>query len=210
MRGTPVRVSITKVGGVTEEIHSFRYAVPLVDRQGHTVQIFAYGIDRITADIDNIDVHSVLSLFDDVDAKEVERPRGQVDLLIGYEYAGYHPTRLKAVDHLVVLENRFGKCLGGTHPAIKERTKRVITAAAMIHHVSTCRLDEFLRLESMGVECNPRCGSCRCGKCPIGSKDFTLKEERELALIEQNLKFHGSHWEAEYPWIRDPANLPNN
>ncbi|XP_038055192.1 uncharacterized protein LOC119727399 [Patiria miniata] len=210
LRGTPARVSITKVGGVTEEIDSFRYAVPLVDGQGYTVNIFAYGIDRITADIENIDVHRVPSLFDDVSDTEIERPRGQVDLLIGFEYAGYHPTRLKAVDHLLVLENRFGKCLGGTHPAITEKTRRVIASAAMIHHVSACSLEEFIRLEGMGVDCNPRCCSCRCGKCPIGSKDFTLKEERELALIEQNLTFHGSHWEAKYPWIKDPANLPDN
>ena len=145
-----------------------------------------------------------------VSREQIERPRGQVDLLIGFEYAGYHPIRLQAVDHLLVLENRFGRCLGGTHPAITERTRRILAATAMIHYVSTCSLDQFMTLESMGVECNPRCGNCRCGKCPIGSKDYTLKEERELALIDQNLVFQGSHWEAAYPWIKDPANLPDN
>ena len=57
--------------------------MPLTDKQGHTVQIQAYGIDRITADIDNIDVRSVLSLFKGVSLNDVERQRGQVDLLIG-------------------------------------------------------------------------------------------------------------------------------
>ena len=54
LRGTPIKVSITKVGGVTEEIDRFRYSVPLTDRQGYIVHILAYRIDRITADIENI------------------------------------------------------------------------------------------------------------------------------------------------------------
>jgi hypothetical protein len=47
------------------------------------------------------------------------------------------------------------------------------------------------------------CGSCRCGKCPIGSNDHTLREERELKLIEQKLVFNEEDklWIAEYPWI---------
>ena len=69
--------------------------------------------------------------------------KDQVDLLVGFEYAGLHPTRVKAMDHLLIMENRFGKCLGGTHPTIRETTK-MITAAAMIHHVSTYKIDDFL------------------------------------------------------------------
>ena len=29
---------------------------------------------------------------------------------------------------------------------------------------------EFFQEESIGVECSPRCGGCRCGKCATGSK----------------------------------------
>ncbi len=46
-----------------EEIDSFRYSVPLTDRQGYIVYILAYGIDRITADIENINTQSVVGLF---------------------------------------------------------------------------------------------------------------------------------------------------
>ncbi|XP_071948686.1 uncharacterized protein [Antedon mediterranea] len=41
----------------------------------------------------------------------------------------------------------------------------------------------------MGVNCQPKCGSCRCGKCPSGAQKYTLKEERELKLIEDNLLY---------------------
>ena len=62
----------------------------------------------------------------------------------------------------------------------------------------------------MGVECNPICGSCECGTCAPGSKPFTLKEERELKLVERGLVFKGTFFEAKYPWIKDAKELTDN
>ncbi|XP_071944795.1 uncharacterized protein [Antedon mediterranea] len=210
LKGQPVKIAITKIGGLTEEIDSFHYIVPLIDKQGSVINISAYGIDQITSNIECIAVQHVVGLFSKVRFEEIKRPTGQVDLLVGYEYAGYHPIRMEAAEHLLLLENRFGKCLGGSHPTLKENTTTLVKTAALIHHVTTCSLDSFIKMAGMGVQCNPQCGSCRCGRCPVGAKEYTLKEERELALIEKNLKFCGSHWIAEYPWIKDPAELPNN
>ena len=55
-------------------------------------------------------------------------------------------------------------------------------------------------------------GGCRCGRCPLGAKNYSLKEEKELQLIERNLEFDDveNRWVTSYPWIRDPADLPNN
>ena len=60
----------------------------------------AHGIDQIIADIQDTDVHSV---FSGVTKEETERPRGPIDLLARFEYTGYHPTRLHAVDHLLII-----------------------------------------------------------------------------------------------------------
>ncbi|XP_057308008.1 uncharacterized protein LOC130645900 [Hydractinia symbiolongicarpus] len=64
----------------------------------------------------------------------------------------------------------------------------------------------------LGIQCTPRCGSCKCGNCHSGGKDMTLKEEREYRLIEDNLKYDETEkrWEAAYLWIKDPHELPNN
>ena len=50
------------------------------------------------------------------------------------------------------------------------------------------------------------------GKCPFGTQDFTIKEEKELHLIESKLEYNNEEktWIAEYPWIRDSVELPNN
>ena len=48
-------------------------------------------------------------------------------MLIGFEYAGYHPVQRQSVDHLVLLENRFGKCIGRKPAASDETTQKLIT-----------------------------------------------------------------------------------
>ena len=62
----------------------------------------------------------------------------------------------------------------------------------------------------MGVRCYPMCGSCKCGKCSIGMKNCTIKEEKEQRLIEEGLVFKGKFWESGYPWIRNPRGLSDN
>ena len=74
-------------------------------------------------------------------------------------------------------------------------------------HSTSSTVEDFYNIENPGIECIPRCGGCKCGKCSLGSKNYTIKEEKELALIEKNLHYDQ---EAIYPWIRDPKELPDN
>lgn len=73
-------------------------------------------------------------------------------------------------------------------------------------------LNQFFDIESLGTHCIPKCGSCKCGKCPPGNGNYALKEERELHLIKDGLQYDktGRYWTATYPWVKDPKFLPNN
>ena len=62
----------------------------------------------------------------------------------------------------------------------------------------------------MGFLCAPKCGSFCCGECTVGGKPYTLKEPGELYTIEKRLVHKDANWEASYPWIRDPKDLPDN
>ena len=54
-------------------------------------------------------------------------------------------------------------------------------------------------------------GRCYCGNCPLGGKNCTIKEEREMALIEKNLEYcDKGFWIVGYPWIKDISKLPDN
>ncbi|CAB3989230.1 RNA-directed DNA polymerase from transposon BS [Paramuricea clavata] len=207
--GEEIRLSVVKVGGVKEEMRSSVYKLPLIDESGETVKFRVYGIDRISSPMEGINLNGVMHLFQNINKQEIQRTNGEIDVLIGYEYAGYHPEREQSSGHLLLLKNRFGRCLGGSHTSMAENTLKLIQHAT-VHHVVRINIENFFDTESLGVECSPRCGSCRCGRCPIDGKSFTLKEERELNLIEEGLTHEGDHWVVRYPWIRSPDDLPNN
>ena len=81
----------------------------------------------------------------------------------------------------------------------------------VVHHIDThpcCK--EFFVWESIGTHCQPKCGSCKCRRCPLGGKDYSLREEKELKLIEDGLKWADGQWTSSYPWIRDLPDLPDN
>ena len=63
---------------------------------------------------------NLVNLFKGVSKDDIAQPAGPVDVLIGYEYAVYHPQRTQNVGHLPLLQNRCGLCIGGRHPLIKD------------------------------------------------------------------------------------------
>ncbi|XP_059209564.1 uncharacterized protein LOC131988465 [Centropristis striata] len=94
-----------------------------------------------------------------------------------------------------------------------------ITTQAKESKTSATKRDflEWWRWDSIGAACEPKCGGCRCGNCQPGGKEITLAEERELEVVREGLTYvtedrHSEepHWHARYPWLEDPATLPNN
>lgn len=141
----------------------------------------------------------------EIEEHKVTKPTGKVDFLMGLDYADFHPQRVRAVLHLVLFRGPFGYCLGGRH----ELCEGEEAAGLHLTQVETST-DQFLTVESEGVSCHPRCGGCKCGKCPLRAQPYTLQEERELDLIDKGLEFVDGRWIAKYPWVRDPRQLPDN
>ena len=211
LNGKPVKLCVTVAGGGKKSINSAKYAVPIFDMCNNRRNIIAYGIDVITTEISEIHNASLLENCPGLDLKNVIRPRGKVDLLIGYDYASWHPTKIQNWGHLLLLSNQFGKCLGGSHPSIKEGTANIVKELCVVNFVQKNGiLSDFFTTESLGTNCTPKCGGCKCGKCPSGTKPYTLREERELHVIEKGLSFHGTYWKVTYPWKKSPSLLPDN
>ena len=108
------------------------------------------------------------------------------------------------------MKNIFGHIIAGSHPLLREETKTLTHHAVVLH--SVCNLERFYAIESLGIMCQPKCGSCKCGKCHLGGKDMSLQDEKELEMIAKNLSYDkdAKKWTAAYPWIQDPVNLPDN
>ena len=166
-------------------------------------------MNNISTDVKQMKVEDVIGLFEGVGIEEVRRPYGSIDVLIGFEYAGCHPVKRLSVENLLILGNRFGKCLGGSHPVLKEKARKLLQYVS-INYVKGINIDDFFETENLGIEVEPRCGNCSCGSCPIGGKNYTIAEERELKLIEDGLVRKSDHWEATYLWKRSPVDLPDN
>jgi len=71
---------------------------------------------------------------------------------------------------------------------------------------------DFIRGEELATEISPKCGSCKCGKCPVVGHTYSFREEQELNMIRENLKYNPEKecWSTSYPWVMDPSHLPNN
>ena len=91
-----------------------------------------------------------------------------------YQYL--HPIKNKYVGNLLLMSNKFGQCVAGSCEPLNE-DKQLIINCAVVNFI--CRDDDFLNIESMGVCCYPACGNCKCERCSIGSRNCTIKEERE-------------------------------
>ena len=74
------------------------------------------------------------------------------------------------------------------------------------------RMTDFIQGEELATETTPRCGACRCGKCPTVGQTYSFKEEQELKMIRENLEYDevNARWITSYPWLVDPATLPDN
>ena len=92
LHGDKVRLEIVTVGGESKQVDSQRYTVFIRDKVGKLVDIEVLGIDQISTDIELVDISGIMHQFEKSEAKNVTRPAsGNIDMLIGFQYAAYHP-----------------------------------------------------------------------------------------------------------------------
>ena len=106
------------------------YTVHVIDRKGYNSSVLVFAVDEITEAIRFMDVSGVVQLFNPLTEWDLQRPVGEVDLLIGIQYAGIHPWRGEEQSthgHLRLLTSKYktGFLLGGTHPSISSGLARM-------------------------------------------------------------------------------------
>ena len=125
LESKPVKILITKVGGVEEELATKVYKVPICTVDGKTVQtIQAVGIPQISNEVEEVDVTGLASMFG-LAASEVLRKAGPIDLLIGINYSRFHVSETKVNSSLVARKSPLGWVIFGSNaenvmPEIKQ------------------------------------------------------------------------------------------
>ena len=106
-----------------------------------------------------------------------------------------------------------------TIPEVSSHTMRAVLRE--VTHTHTAKTDkeilEFFKEESIGAECSPKCGGCLCGKCPLGVKQMSLKDEKDYNLFIDHMRHDkegtpidpGHYWRISFPWVVPKEDLVN-
>ena len=116
--GKDVKLSLVSIGGQATVIDSILYKLRLVNLEGFVIEVEAYGIQKISSQIDKVDHKAIAEIFQ-MKPIGINRPNsGEVDVLIGQQAASLHPVRIKAVGDLILMKNEFGYVVSGFHPQL--------------------------------------------------------------------------------------------
>ena len=229
VRIKPVSLRITTLGGSVEDYKTYSYRIRLKATDGTICSVEAYGLDSITGPVAQLDMKVIRKLFPYFNTELLRRKQLQVDILLGVDQFGMHPKKelAKCGEDLSVLEGKFGVCIQGTHPLLKGDTKKSTHIQAVVNLSETethsrnkrCHdllmqpsVTPFIDGEKTGIEVIPKCGTGKCGKCPTVSHAYSFQEQQELDITRSNLTYDatGQRWITQYPWIKDPAFLPDS
>ena len=83
------------------------YMVPFLKSNGSEVWVLVKGLERITNPQEEINMPDAVQMFG-VKAWEVQRPSGDMDLLLGIKAAGIFPTVEGTEGNLRLLHSQFG------------------------------------------------------------------------------------------------------
>ena len=143
----------------------------------------------------------------------------QSGILGGPQFSSNFFTSAVVSQPVVAIDSKFIK--DQPHPVDPHLVLTEMEATVLSNSLLCSASKDFLNYfkeESVGVDCNPRCGNCQCGSCAIGGKLKSLKEEREYELIKSNLTYDpvgnetdsGPYWRSVLPWQVDKKVLGNN
>ena len=227
LRKKKVNFSLEAVDHDPESRSGYIYLLDLLDMNGKPHRVWGYSIDKIM--VSSVpDLSALQSKFPHVPAAALESLEAkEVDILIGLNMAEIMPSGGLGCDRvggMKALRSIFGTgwVMGGQ----PDSSSTGYVAPVLSVQASTARcakvfvtpepglVPDFWECDQLGVKLPARCDRCRhclqTGVCSEAHAGHTLKEQAELALIKANTRLvNGQIW-CDYPFIKDPACLPNN
>ena len=191
LKGKPVNVTLSKVGGEKEVVATKMYKVQ-VQGENATYMISAVAIPCINNDSEPVN----LSVVKDKFGIQVNRRNGPIDILIGVNHPNLHTGESKVSGNLVARHTPLGWVVFGTTGHQKSTNSCVFNVA-----VAEVDLSDFWTTESMGVAVKP---------CICDVDKLSPKERQEADVINNSCEKVDQQWMVPYPWAKDPSSLPDN
>ena len=127
-----------------------------------------------------------------------------------------HTNFVQSLRAAVPLTNKVSNhSISAVHPIINTPLPPESVTCSTVSHLTRTeesKILNFIQGEELATHIVPKCGGCKCSKCPLPGHTYSFEEEAELKLIRDGLKYDESAraWTARYPWKKDPYSLPDN
>ena len=243
--GREVVLTIEGVGGVETTINTKLYDVPVSMKRkrygGSKQAVFqCYGMEKIAEAATPPEEASYKDLCDKFNLRmeDMIRP-DEIDLLISMRRNRHHPKPVMTKGDMTLYRGQFGSVFGGTEPGLifepyilnglvqarqqgcmySKTLRAVVKSVTAVSSANVEReLLNFFEDDSIGVDANPKCGSCQCGQCLVGEKPMSLKMEKLYRECKENLVYKpeglpgdsGPFFQTTYQWDVPRENLVPN
>ena len=205
-------------------VHTARYSLTVVDIDGELHAVAAQGLGSITTLPPDPDLSPLLHLLGDIPGQALDRPQGQVDVLIGLRNSKLHGKDVKEWGNLRLLRSRFGcgwavrgthellqfpgKCLAPSYSmelhAVRNSSAEVPVGGQVFHVVTSHgQAAEFHELAELGTTPKPACERCTgCTECTFRRKKLSREDQAVVSRIEASLQVDGvtGIMSGVYPW----------
>ena len=227
LSGEDVKMEVTTVNEVTNS-YSKLYTLTLLDINNKEHTIKAAGMERLNGHIREIKIDGVKKLFSPEIQSAWERvdsrPTGEVELLVGSDNLGLHPSEIEKHGNLKMYKSEFGSgyVLGGSHPALEYLNSSIPANSASVHHVNVSlnatrlsfkSIRDYFDANELEVQFPRRCNSCmNCEECTFLSQQLSLREQHEYSIMKGNVEYDEVNkvFRVKYPFLEDPSILSDN
>ena len=238
LHGKSYRLKYKVVNGVEEDVCTQLYTFDLIDRNGNTKSVRAYGIESIMSVIPQRDLRQLAKKFKALSWRirkdDFAKPAGSVNLLLGSEWLASFPQVKWEYENMCIMSSLYGTkrfLVAGSHSSLDDlqmcqipevHHASVVSVAPSIECCDTIGLHvgegkrlmkDFLSLEAMWTDVPPKCKLCRnCKVCKFETMQCTFKEAEELRIIKSKLTYleNERKWVASYPFSESPTVLRDN
>ena len=230
VKGEPCHFRLKVVDLEARPIQTARYTFELENRFGARHKVVAMGLDAITTLPPDPDLSGIQDLVAGYPREVLQRPQGEVDILLGLRNSALHGSTVRQWDNLRLLESPLG-CgwsLRGTHPALQCAAPRLgpsLSAAAYmlqqaepgfcegahVYHIGQGY--EFQELEELGVSPPPVCLKCKgCRDCTFRPRRLSPEDQEVVMRVEREMKVDSISGTitAQYPWKNCVRRMTSN
>ena len=208
LRGEPVTIFIKVLGEEYRPVDTCQYRFVVLGTDGKEYEMLAVGLEKLTREAEGGDLEIAYAQFPHIPKHRITRPSGDVDVLVGQDFAGYLPRVAEVREHLLLLTSKFGTGLllsGRTGISGEDVCQHVLTSEAIdfgtgtrappshaVVNFTAARIPTFMEAEDLVLNSPEMCGLHRetqhkCPDCRFRGEKISPQEKIAVEQMEASI-----------------------